>query len=261
MAENPQALATPTVDRDLAVSVVVPTLNEAANLPHVLSRIPPQYEVIVVDGHSTDGTAEVARAHRADVRIVAQSGKGKGNALCCGFAAARGDIIVMLDADGSARPEEITAFVDALLHGADFAKGSRFAPGGGSADITMLRKRGNAFLGAIVNRLFGTSYTDLCYGYNAFWRRCLSQIDIECNGFEIETLMNIQVAKAGLRVTEVPSFEDLRLNGQSNLRTFRDGLRVMRTILRERFQPVRLRVADPAYEFARPTLTAYVDEM
>ena len=233
MSEVAQASALWTLE-NVAVSVVVPALNEAANLPHVLARIPARYEVLVVDGHSTDGTIEVARAHRADVRIVRQSGRGKGNALSCGFAAASGDIIVMLDADGSARPEEISAFVDALLAGADFAKGSRFAPGGGSADITDLRRIGNAFLGGVVNRLFGTAYTDLCYGYNAFWRRCLTRLEIDCDGFEVETLMNIRIAKAGLRVAEVASFEDARLHGSSNLRTFRDGWRVLRTILRER---------------------------
>ena len=215
------------------ISVVIPALNEAANLRHVLARIPYEYEVVVVDGHSTDGTIDVARAHRTDVRIVHQSRKGKGNALACGFAAATGDILVMLDADGSARPEEIPAFVEALQGGADFAKGSRFLPGGGSADITALRRAGNAVLSGIVNRLFDTTYTDLCYGYNAFWRHCLSPIAVDCDGFEVETLINIRIAKAGLRVAEVPSFEDPRLHGQSNLRTFRDGWRVLRTIARE----------------------------
>ena len=238
MPDSPQASAVPTAE-SVAVSVVVPTLNEAANLPHVLGRIPARYEVLVVDGHSTDGSVEVARAHRADVRIVYQSGRGKGNALSCGFAVASGDIIVMLDADGSAHPEEMSAFIDALIAGADFAKGSRFAPGGGSADITALRRTGNALLGAIVNRFFGTAYTDLCYGYNAFWRYCLEMIDVECDGFEVETLMNIQIAKAGLCVTEVASYEDARLNGESNLRTFRDGWRVLRTIFSQRRRPKR----------------------
>lgn len=218
----------------VTVTVVVPALNEAANLPHVLGRIPVEYELVIVDGHSTDGTAQVALACRPDARIIRQSRRGKGNALSCGFAAAEGDIVVMLDADGSARPEEIPNFVDALLAGADFAKGSRFAPGGGSADITPLRRAGNAVLGSMVNRLFDTSYTDLCYGYNAIWRRCLPLIALDCDGFEVETMMNIRVANAGLRVTEVASFEDVRLHGKSNLRTIKDGWRVLVTILRER---------------------------
>ena len=138
-----------------------------------------------MDGHSTDGTADVARALYPDVRIVTQTRRGKGNALACGFEASTGDIIVMLDADGSANPGEIARFVDALRSGADFAKGSRFLPGGGSADITYLRRAGNWFFSALVNTLFGTRYSDLCYGYNAFWAYCLPQIDVDCDGFEV----------------------------------------------------------------------------
>ena len=153
------------------VSVVVPTLNEAENLPLVFDRMPPEglFEVILVDGASLDGTIETARRLLPDVHVVHQTRSGKGNALACGFAASRGDIIVMLDADGSADPQEIPRFVDALLDGADFAKGSRRLEGGGSADITRIRSLGNRFLSLLVNRIFESDYTDLCYGYNAFW--------------------------------------------------------------------------------------------
>src|ERR687894_1477415 len=134
------------------VSVVIPTYNEAKNLPHVMSRLPADlHEVIVVDGRSVDGTIEVARALRPDVKIVMQNRIGKGNAMACGFAAATGDILVMLDADGSADPREIPRFVAALVDGADFAKGTRFANGGGSADITRTRKWGNRWLNRIAN--------------------------------------------------------------------------------------------------------------
>ena len=222
-----------------AVSVVIPTLNEAANLPHVLPRIPEDvHELIIIDGHSADDTVEVARMLRPDVRIVFQDGKGKGNALACGFAACTGDVIVMLDADGSTDPAEIPLFVDALVEGADFAKGSRFAAGGGSSDITTIRRLGNRALIGCVNLLYGTRYTDLCYGYNAFWRDCLTHLDVgECEGFEIETLLNVRVAKADLRVAEVPSFEAPRLYGESKLNAVRDGLRVLRVIVNERRGP------------------------
>lgn len=217
------------------VSVVIPTLNEAKNLPHVFARIPHDvHEVIIVDGHSTDGTVDVARSLWPNVRVVAQLGRGKGNALRHGFAACRGDIIVMLDADGSADGGEIPRFVAALRAGADFAKGTRFAHGGGSSDITRIRWLGNWGLNTIVNVLFGTRYTDLCYGYNAFWAHCLPHMNIDCDGFEVETLINIRISKARLRVTEVPSFEGPRIHGASNLRAGRDGWRVLQTILRER---------------------------
>ncbi len=216
------------------ISVVIPTLNEAKNLPYVFANLPDDiFEIVPVDGYSTDDTIDVARDLYPDVRVVSQTRRGKGNALACGFEACRGDIIVMLDADGSANGMEIPRFVEALKNGADFAKGSRFTKGGGSSDITVLRRLGNWFFSALVNVLFGTRYSDLCYGYNAFWAHCLPHMSVDCDGFEVETLINIRVARAGLNIAEVPSFEEDRIHGESNLRTFRDGFRVLRTIFRE----------------------------
>jgi glycosyltransferase involved in cell wall biosynthesis len=238
------------------VSVVIPTLNEALNLPLVLADIPESvHEIVIVDGLSTDGTPDVARAVRPDATIVLQTGRGKGDALRCGFEVASGDILVMLDADGSANPAEIPRFVQALLDGADFAKGSRFCDDGGSSDLTALRRFGNRVLSGTVNTLFRTSYSDLCYGYNAFWRHCLPAMSVDCAGFEIETLINIRVGRAGLNVQEVPSFERDRIYGQSNLRTFRDGGRVLRTILRERIRRVpHTRSVEPDADAQSPIL-------
>jgi glycosyltransferase involved in cell wall biosynthesis len=188
---------------------------------------------------------------------------GKGNALACGFGAARGDVIVTLDADGSTEPEEIPRFVEALRHGADFAKGSRFAPGGGSADITVLRRGGNRALVWLVNVLFRTRYTDLCYGFNAFWTRCLPRLEVNSDGFEVETLLNIRAARSGMNVTEVPSFERGRLHGLSNLRAWSDGLRVLRTVLSEYLSPCSYQAVqwselarEPAAEAARDGVKA-----
>jgi glycosyltransferase involved in cell wall biosynthesis len=230
--------------------VVVPTRNEARNLEIVLPAIaavrPTVHEIIVVDGDSTDGTVETAKRVLPSVRVIKQTRKGKGNAMACGFAAATGDVLVMFDADGSADPSEIPAFVSALVAGADFAKGSRFTLGGGSDDITLLRKTGNAGLNGVANALFGTSYTDLCYGYNALWADLLPVLDLPSidapapaegmlwgDGFEIETVLNCRVAAAGLKITEVPSIERQRVFGDTNLRTFADGARVLRTLLAE----------------------------
>jgi glycosyltransferase involved in cell wall biosynthesis len=219
------------------VSVVIPTLNEAANLPHVFARIPGFVdEVVVVDGHSRDGTVEIARALRPDVRVVLQDGHGKGNALACGFAAATGDIIVMLDADASNDPHEIPRFIAALLDGHDFAKGSRFAEGGSSTDITRIRHLGNRALVMTVNRLFRTRYTDLCYGFNAFWRHCLPHMHVTCDGFEVETMIHVRVARARLAVAEVASVEHERMHGESKLSAVRDGARILQLILRERLR-------------------------
>jgi glycosyltransferase involved in cell wall biosynthesis len=233
------------------VSVVIPTLNEEKNLPHVLARLPDGIdEVIVVDGHSTDDSIGVVRRLRPDARVISQTRRGKGNALACGFDAAMGDIIVMIDADGSTDPAEIPRFVEALAAGSDFAKGSRFVAGGGSDDITPIRRLGNLFLNGLVNLAFGTRYTDLCDGYNAFWRSCLADMRLEAghgddadeamrwgDGFEIETIINVRVARAGMRIAEVASFERPRLHGESNLSALKDGLRVLRCILTERLRP------------------------
>jgi glycosyltransferase involved in cell wall biosynthesis len=230
------------------VSVVIPALNEERNLPHVLAALPAGlHQVVLVDGGSVDRTVAVARELRPDVVVVRQTRTGKGNALACGFAASTGDIIVMIDADGSTDPAEIPFFVRRLVDGADFVKGSRFSHGGRSDDITPLRKLGNDGLNLVVNALFGTRFTDLCYGYNAFWRSVVPTLglpDIRLprpagggklwgDGFEIETMINIRAAAGGLRVGEVGSVEHARLHGESNLNTVRDGFRVLRTILSE----------------------------
>ena len=223
------------------ISVVIPARNEARNLRYVLPSIPSiVHEVILVDGHSTDDTVAAAQKLFPSIRVLKQEGRGKGNALKLGFAASQGDIIVMLDADGSANPGEIPGFINTLVAGNDFAKGSRFTRGGGSHDITLLRRMGNYGLSNLVNMLYKARFSDLCYGYNAFWRHCLHHVEIDSDGFEVEALMNIRMHKAGLKIAEVPSFEYLRIHGTSNLHTFRDGWRVLRTILEERRRKVPL---------------------
>ncbi len=236
----------PRIDLDRhgpTVSVVIPALNEARNLPWLANRMPAGVaEIILVDGHSTDDTIPTARSLWPDARIIRQNRRGKGNALACGFAAATGEVIVMIDADGSMDPGEIPYFVAALVRGADYAKGSRFKPGGGSSDITRFRAAGNHVLNALTALVHRTSFTDLCYGFNAFWRRILPVLALEVgdddqrrwgDGFEVETLINIRVHSARLKVTEVPSFEGSRLHGASNLNAIADGWRVLSIIARE----------------------------
>lgn len=232
---------------------MIPAFNEARNLEVLLPKLPPVHQVLLVDGHSHDGTVERARAVMPDIEVIYQTRRGKGNALACGFEAVTGDIIVMLDADGSADPNEIKAFVDVLKNGADFAKGTRFSMGGGSDDITWFRKSGNFFLNSVANLILGTTYTDLCYGYNAFWTRTLTHLSLPDttlaaradgkhhwgDGFEIEAIINSRVALAKLTIHEVPSYEYLRLFGESNLNAVRDGFRVLFSLLKEKRNSVR----------------------
>jgi glycosyltransferase involved in cell wall biosynthesis len=216
------------------VSLVIPAKNEAANLTHVLPRIPDWiHEVILVDGNSTDDTVAVARSLRPDIKVVGQDRKGKGAALRSGFAACEGDIIVMIDADGSMDPNEIPAYVGALMAGADFVKGSRFMQGGRTHDMEWYRRFGNWCFVKLVTLRFGGRFSDLCYGYIGFWRSALARMSLERDdGFEIETSMNVQALTSGLVVHEVPSIEAARIYGVSNLRTIPDGWRVLKTILR-----------------------------
>ncbi len=273
MATTTRRSTTPTI------SIIVPARNEARNLEIVLPQLPAVHEVIVVDGHSSDDTATVVGRTRPSARFIQQTRRGKGNALACGFEAATGDVIVMFDADGSADAQEIEAYVESLVAGADFAKGSRVLGEGGSEDITWLRDLGNRGLTTLTNMLFRTRYTDLCYGYNAFWRDILPILDIPAarssqdqwgDGFEIETLINCRVATGGLQIHEVPSVELERIHGESNLNTWRDGLRVLRTIVTERLRRGEASRVVPAadvitshpghHQHATPVLSVFTGE-
>ncbi len=230
------------------VSLVVPTLNESSNLRHVLPLIPEWVtEVIIVDGHSTDGTVETALELLPNAKIVMATERGKGAALIAGFRAAECDIVAAIDADGSMNPIELHAYVGQLMAGSDMVKGSRFMQGGGTTDMEFHRKLGNWGLMVVVNLLFRGGYSDLCYGYFAFWRSALEVLDPDVTGFEIETLINVRALKGNLKVAEVPSFEADRINGTSNLHAIRDGMRILRTILRERFSRMPTVSANVSY--------------
>ena len=221
------------------VSLVIPARNEARNITWVLEQIPDCVdEVLLVDGRSRDATLLMASRCMPRIRVVPQEGPGKGNALRTGFQHATGETIVMMDADGSMSPQEIPHYLHFLDNGYDFVKGSRFVAGGGSLDITPLRRAGNFALLAAVRSLYRTTITDLCYGFCAFQRCFLEQLNLRSVGFEIETEMVLHALRAGLRIAEVPSLELPRRSGQSNLRTFRDGARVLRVVLAERKEPL-----------------------
>lgn len=174
---------------------------------------------------------------RSDVVVIHEERPGKGVALRSGFDAASGDYVVMMDADCSMDPEEIPRYIEALHRGADIVKGSRFCEGGGTGDMSRLRRAGNRRLLALANLIYHTRHSDLCYGFMAMRRRALQGLDLDADGFEIEMQLIARASRAGLRVVEVPSFESKRQFGQSNLRTFRDGWRVLQTLLREAFRP------------------------
>lgn len=215
----------------MRISVVIPTLNEEANLPHVLGDLPSYVsEIIVVDGHSKDRTVEIARERGSKVLY---DDRGKGSALRKGLSEASGDIIIMMDADCSHTANEIELLVAGINAGYDVCMGSRFIQGGGSEDITLLRKLGNKFFVSLVNMLWGMRYSDLCYGYRSFRKDAIDKLNLKSNGFGIETEISIKAAKKRLRVLEVPSFEKKRKHGEGKLRTFNDGWEILRRIIGE----------------------------
>lgn len=219
------------------ITVIICALNEASNLPSILPRIPEWVdEVLLVDGHSTDRTVEVARELFPGVTVLYQPGTGKGNALKHGFKHARGDIIVTLDADGATDPEEIPKFIEPLLNGYDFAKGSRFL-NSHTLKIPWHRRFGNRVLSTAANIFHGTRYTDICSGYNAFWKKSVDRLNLLSDGFELEQELNVKIKKAGLRVIEVPCSNNTgRISGGSKVAIWRQGLKDLITIVRERFR-------------------------
>jgi glycosyltransferase involved in cell wall biosynthesis len=220
----------------LRVSVVIPARNEAQSLPHVLGKLPAWvHEVILVDGLSVDDTSRVAKSELPAIRIIEQTGRGKGNALREGFFHCTGDVVVAIDADGSMDPGEMSRYVSMVAEGYDYVKGSRMLPGGSSADLTRLRSLGNWMFRTLTNVLTGSRYSDLCYGYFAFRRGTIDALDLRSDGFEIETEINIRAHRAGLRIAEVASTEDERQHGASQLHAFRDGLRILFIIARASF--------------------------
>ena len=232
------------------VSVVVPAKDEADNIREILPYLSSFFEVIVVVSEDDHDSARAAVQALPSARVVYQTRKGKGNALVCGFEEVNGDVIITFDVDGSADPHEIPRFVEALTRGADLAKGSRFAAGGGSQDITQFRALGNRGLNLLASAMTGTRFSDLCYGFNAFWADqlpvlCLPDPDAEGpqtgDGFEIETMIIGRFAFAKAIIIEVPSYEYDRYYGETNLNAIRDGFRVLWTILRDRFHSRRYR--------------------
>jgi glycosyltransferase involved in cell wall biosynthesis len=219
------------------VSVMIPTLNEAGNLPYVLNTIPNWVdEIVLVDGRSHDDTLRIAKVLHPEIRIIKELRPGKGAAMRAGFEACKGDFIIALDADGSMDGAEIPKFRDALANGADYVKGTRFGPGGGSADITALRRFGDGGICFLIKILFGARYTDATYGYIAVRKDCVDRLGIDTDGFEVETLIGIRAQRAGLRTAEVPCFEAVRIHGTSNLHAVKDGIRIFRTIVTERMR-------------------------
>lgn len=210
----------------------MPVLDEEASLPHVLVDLPDFVdELIIVDGLSRDNSVEVACSIRPDSRIILETRRGKGAAVRAGLSAATADYVIFIDADYSHDPREIGNMIERLREGYDLVHGSRFKPGGGSADLTLFRFVANKLFVWITNFLHGTNYTDVCYGYLGFRKDALARLSLVADSMEIDAEVLISAYRAGLRVAEVPSFERRRYSGHSRLNALRDGWRILRKIV------------------------------
>ncbi len=219
------------------ISVVIPTLNEAKNIASLLPQVKTalsgySYEIIIMDKHSPDGTDNIARKLGAK---VVYDDIGKGSALIKGFKAAKGEIIISMDADLSHRPMELKLLIAGVEAGYDLCMGSRFLTGGGSDDMPLFRRFGNKVFVVLVNIIYGTKYSDLCYGYRSFSKKAARKLKLSEKGFGIETEISIKARKEHLSVMEIPSFEKKRNEGTGKLHSFRDGYAILKTILNNIF--------------------------
>jgi len=218
------------------VSVLICTLNEAQTIRWVLERIPPWVdEILIVNGHSTDGTIEVAKTACPLVRVLLQPGKGKGDALRYGFSHATGDIIVTIDADGQNDPAELRSMIDPILsEGFDLVKGSRFKLGI-PREMPWHRVLGNWFLATTASLLYGVRFTDVCSGFNAFPRTTLGRIRYETMGpHDYELVLYFRAIRAGLRIREVGNIDRGRIAGESKMPSWHTGWNNLKIIFRER---------------------------
>ena len=224
------------------ISVVIPAFNEESNIDRVLqevhevlSRAGFPYEVVVVDDGSTDRTCEVAR--RYDIDLVSNSKNlGKGGALKAGLSQARGQVVVVMDADGSHRAEDIPELIDPVLNGeAHVTVGSRFKTSEGKNSTSRLHLIGNRIINTLILLLTRRYISDSQSGFRAFKRDTLIKMPISCSEYEVETEMTIRMLKSGCKIKEVPIRCKQREKGFSKIDSFRDGFKILKAVLKTYF--------------------------
>ncbi len=220
--QRPSAIhPTGTDGRAWRVTVIVPTRNEAVNLRPVLEVAAPfADELLVVDGHSTDDTRQIAEAMGATV--VLDNGKGKGDAIRVGMQQATGDVLVFVDADGSHDPRDIPALVQPIIDGhADHVSGSRMLGGSDELHATIhqfVRLFGSQLITLSVNYTQNVRLTDCQNGLRAIRKDVALALELQENITTIEQEMVIKTVRLGYRLGEVATHEYVRANGESNFR-------------------------------------------
>lgn len=209
--------------KKVSITVIIPAKNEAEGIKHIIEQVKPYAdEIIVVDGHSEDNTREIAGQHGAEV--IMDNRKGKGDAYRVGITAAKGDILVFIDADGSHKPEDIPKLTAPIVQGeADLVIGSRML--GGSDEFhgnfsNYVRMVGGGLITLFINLRFKTTLTDCLNGFRAIKKEIALSLNLKANQFDIEHEMIMKCLKRGYKVCEVPSHEYERKWGKSKLPTF-----------------------------------------
>jgi glycosyltransferase involved in cell wall biosynthesis len=242
-------LGATTARREL-ISIVVPVYNEAATVARVLARLerlPFERQIVVVDDGSTDATAAIVAGWaqgRADVEFLHVPHRGKGAAIRAALARVRGTIVVFHDADEEYDPAEIPALIAPLLKGeADVVFGSRLAAGSERNRFLPLHRLGNRVLSVLTSTLFDVRITDMETGHKAFRRAALVGLELHEDGFAIEPELAARVARAGLRLAEVPVSYRARTAAEGKKIRWRDGLDALRVLVTIRFPATATRVA------------------
>lgn len=196
----------------MKVSLIIPTLNEANCIGQVLKELPKDclHEILIIDGHSTDGTAEIVK--NLGYRVITQEGKGFGDAFACGARHSTGDILILMDGDGSHNPADIPKLLAKYKEGYDYVMASRYLPESHSEDDTVVRSFGNWFFTKLVNLLHGLNVSDSLYLFTAIDRNLYELLDIRSKGFEYCMELVIKAHKMGARFAEIPSIERKRIS-------------------------------------------------
>ncbi len=220
----------------MKVSVVIPTLNEEESIGHVLDKIPRdpkyQWEIIIVDGDSRDGTREIAREKGA--KVVVEKRKGYGRAYKTGFSEATGDIIVTMDGDDTYPAEDIPKLVDYLLdNNLDFISCERFSRMQKGA-MSLTHKVGNKILTLATRILFGVKIKDSQSGMWVFRREILKDLNLTSDGMPFSEEIKIEAWRK-FRCQEVP-IEYRERKGEVKLNTWKDGMENLKFLFKKRFR-------------------------
>lgn len=207
--------------KKLSVSIIIPTKYEAEGLDSVIKSVKKYAdEIIVVDGHSNDGSKEIAAKNK--VKFFLDHGKGKGDGVRLGLKIAKGEVVIIFDSDGSPDAHDIPKLFKEIEKGADMVITSRRT--GGSSDFQMtpngiVRTFGSDLMAYLVNKKFKTNFSDVLYNFRAIRKNTINKLHLTSDGFDIEQEMLVKALQNGLKVVEIPSREKARGWGKSKLKT------------------------------------------